>query len=174
MPEVYHPPGAGFHPVLKSGPRQAPLGRKTPIALMWQPIDPIWRHSVNRQRPHAVRNGGILTTSPLPRTKWSDPFWPLLSRKELSKRRRTIWSALRRARHHFVVWVADRRPIRRTKPHPDLRSPRRARRRPAPTGARPASHASPACVRANKAPRESPACVARSDPPPVSPSPTRW
>jgi hypothetical protein len=27
---------------------------------MWQPIDPIWRHSVNRQRPKATRKGGIV------------------------------------------------------------------------------------------------------------------
>jgi hypothetical protein len=42
-------------------------------------------------------------TSPLHRTRWSEPLWPLFKGKELSKGCRTIWSALLPAGRRFAV-----------------------------------------------------------------------
>ena len=61
-----------------------PPGRETRIALMWQPIDPVRRHQSEAAKGH-LEGGDHARPRRSPGPKWSEAFWPLLRRKELSK-----------------------------------------------------------------------------------------
>ena len=51
---------------------------------MWQPIDPVRRHESEAAKGH-LEGGDHARPRRSPGPKWSEAFWPLLRRKELSK-----------------------------------------------------------------------------------------